>query len=557
MIDELKYLVVREMLIALSDHYFYNSSFEELTWTYRYDKRFPLFHYFKGFSKSVAKAATISFKSSLFGRQLIFDLKRMTALSFGRITDDNEDTIKGGYGENVLQPTIEKYANALNLTIKDYGRCFTEKNCAKYKRAYTELMAPLVLLSASVKNEVPTGYFLSYFVRLLTKANTFKKFTMKELLDNIDIGSQHTAFRDMLFDEFVALARGLTKNPDFPVNLFDIARQVDRPAFSALRNVLGGNSEETAEASNSIVNDHRFNCKSRLYLRKWAEAIPKMYGGNGKSDKIITPRIPCLNNSMNLTEGCCKIVQALKEEYLVILKVMKYAVQQTHFNEDITSFHTSFHQLDQLMPYQKHKNPASNRMSLNPRIVLCRFNGRPLVMTPEHCDLFKPTFTTEGIGYSFNQESFWTMYTETGPNKAFYNTFVKTSQDEASVRKGTTGITAGLDIMIRLNAYAKYNPLNRGDQLFKVVLSPPNEIPDMRTTGMELQPGFSYLLSIRAGVVEGGGHLRETKFQKRNCKFRFENEDLSLFKVTSTVKKNTSILVVNNFLGVYSGPLHF
>ena len=106
----------------------------------------------------------------------------------------------------------------------------------------------------------------------------------------------------------------------------------------------------------------------------------------------------------------------LKNKLPVILKVMKYSIQPVLFKEPLKDFLEVFDNLDFLgyNNFTKFDNFRRNLMevNLNPRIYMCQFAGQPKTKSPSNCDMFHPSLTNAGIGYSFNKANFWDIFSQ-------------------------------------------------------------------------------------------------------------------------------------------------
>ena len=95
---------------------------------------------------------------------------------------------------------------------------------------------------------------------------------------------------------------------------------------------------------------------------------------------------------------------------------MKYSIQPVLFKEPLQDFLEVFDNLDFLgyNNFTKFDNFRRNLMevNLNPRIYMCQFAGNPISMSPSYCDMFHPSLTNAGIGYSFNKANFWDIFIE-------------------------------------------------------------------------------------------------------------------------------------------------
>ena len=69
-------------------------------------------------------------------------------------------------------------------------------------------------------------------------------------------------------------------------------------------------------------------------------------------------------------------------------------------------------------------------------------------------------------------------------------------------------------------------------QTFKVAIGSSNDLPDLKTSATEIDPGFSYTFHITPSSVISSASIFPLSSETRNCRFRHETDGLNLFNVS-------------------------
>ncbi len=222
--------------------------------------------------------------------------------------------------------------------------------------------------------------------------------------------------------------------------------------------------------------------------------------------------------SLNLTEGnleCCKLKRSLEDNPELVFKVMKYTlspvsrvVYEAAERRDVAQF------LSELDYATDHLVTNSN-----PVVVACKFavHGEPHY----NCSHFVWGYTRFGIGYIFNAPPFDAMYRDTTVNMAFHKEFVEGTYNlhlprNISERGGSFKV---LEVVLDPSALTI-----RGEDFMspRVVVHNPWDLGDI-SKGVDLEPGYTYIISVKLSVVVSQTGVTELPIEKRNCKK--DNED--------------------------------
>ena len=165
---------------------------------------------------------------------------------------------------------------------------------------------------------------------------------------------------------------------------------------------------------------------------------------------------------------------------------------------------------------------------------MCKFEDSDESMTFENCNLFKRSFTTQGLGFTFNNEEESKLIKEDFRSKLSVNVNRK-----PYLMKSKHSLT----VVIENNAgeVEKYenSPFKRfvkkPSELF-VSLHNPKEPADLKfipSTSIRIPRGYSttFLITPKAREIDKSG--KELKESQRNCRLDEEVETLDIFNVYS------------------------
>ena len=171
-------------------------------------------------------------------------------------------------------------------------------------------------------------------------------------------------------------------------------------------------------------------------------------------------------------------------------------------------------------------------MRSNPYISVCQFNGKPKEMDQHNCNLFKRSYTTQGVGFTFNNEQIDKLMKEDYRNDVFSTrkipSLMKSTDKEHALtvlldsnaeevemyRKSLSGSTK-----LREASVSLHNPEEPSDTKF---------IP-LTSTKIPLGHSTTFLISARAREIdESGKALTESK---RGCRLEEDTKELDMFNV--------------------------
>ena len=175
---------------------------------------------------------------------------------------------------------------------------------------------------------------------------------------------------------------------------------------------------------------------------------------------------------------------------------------------------------------------------------MCKFEENVITMTFENCNLFRRSFTTQGLGYTFNNEVEGKLI-----KKKFRSSEFSQNIKRKPSHMKSTGSEHSLTVIIDSNAeeVEKYENITGntkdGDAILKpkeiwVSLHNPKEPADtyfIPATSIKIPLGFSttFFITPKAREIdESGRDLEETK---RKCRLSEDTGKLDIFSVYSKV----------------------
>ncbi len=225
----------------------------------------------------------------------------------------------------------------------------------------------------------------------------------------------------------------------------------------------------------------------------------------------------------NVTENsCCQLECLLQENIELVFKVLKYTIQPTarlvHETEEKKEIDYALSKLE----YEVRE--STTKANKEPVIVACKFGARGL---PEsNCPHFAKGYTPFGIAYVFNAPQFHEMYKRHPVGDAFYKEIV--AQDEL-IKETLPRNVVSKNGIGSLEVYVDVENINTPSGEVYMTLHNPWELSDF-ASGLELDPGYTYTVSVKLSKVVSQPEVLGLPMAKRNCKADSEGEDLKLFK---------------------------
>eukprot|EP00095_Tigriopus_kingsejongensis_P009175 maker-scaffold145_size311916-snap-gene-1.10 protein:Tk09175 transcript:maker-scaffold145_size311916-snap-gene-1.10-mRNA-1 annotation:"GE16304" len=448
----------------------------------------------------------------------------------------------------ILQITVDKFASFVNKNFRlmpQFGRIFEAEIIAiqqaanvtdeevdaceqkvvgcleSFKTANIAFLLPFKL------NRIPYdglgfGDFLSTFIRRVVSSRYGKDergFLMNK--------SPPSAERE-IHELFINLTNNLA-GKDIGLSPFELSLLVDQKHSE---------SESTYQAARA---QGLFDCTAEDYSQAWKswEDQSKIFAKDNTLTFVFSES-PCQNETEAKylgIQGCCRMRERFENELELILKIMQHGQQPPVFRSSIPELGMVQRDASLALPYTlvgDSSRPA--KVNLNPRVFECQYNKIPSYPTPNNCNWFSRSFTDEGIGYSFNTGPFWDHHQVTDYNSLFYRNMFpdeRISWDKIAIPE-TSGKDYGLSMTLQLNDYLataeKVLKQGRVFPVFKVAIHDPNTPADLRSGGIEIEPGYLSTFLITPSETATSEAVKELEPTRRECRFKSEIEGLKIFK---------------------------
>ncbi len=232
---------------------------------------------------------------------------------------------------------------------------------------------------------------------------------------------------------------------------------------------------------------------------------------------------------------CCELEKAVSEHVTPMFKLLKYSIApQSKVTSDQGEVDDALTLAESLGYSLKLDKRVVNT---SPIIAACKFGNGKLT---KDCDLFSKTFTTKGLGYSFNVDNFWQIYQNTSMTQAFYKEVHEQSHiNGQKLLSNDRGQDYGLQLYIRHVGAPYQTSLYPYNSMPTMTIHNPASIPDFGANSLELAPGLIYDITVTPHVTvtdrdvfnldkshwnclpasETGGLKRFKNYNQQNCVF--------------------------------------
>ena len=280
--------------------------------------------------------------------------------------------------------------------------------------------------------------------------------------------------------------------------------------------------------------------------------------GKGKIIEVSAQEPPCTCHQKVESfkiDRICNFIKNVSHNKLPFLKLMKFSKQSPvsleEDNEHYSVFTTEASFNDSRFTVLQNNNskvciyfsngfskwvPATQYLKSrsNPFVAMCSFMGNVGTMKFDNCNLFKRSYTTKGIGFTFNNEKEGQLIKEEYRSRAF---FPNTNRNPSMMQSAS--LDDSLLTIIENNAgevqrYENTIDSGRGDGSIKpkkisVSLHNPREPADIRSKSFTIPLGQSttvYITPRAREIDESGGELTESQ---RNCRLDEDTDTLDIF----------------------------
>ena len=224
-----------------------------------------------------------------------------------------------------------------------------------------------------------------------------------------------------------------------------------------------------------------------------------------------------------------------------LLKLLKYTKQVPtvwESREEYSAVFGSLERLEQLEGFYPRPSEDQDKYKrLNAFVGLCRFEGRPAVMTFRTCDLFRRSFTNKGLGYSFNTEKTERLLQAGAALQTQIKTLHLSPGAEPRLMTGASPHHA-LTVIVENNLeeiflYEKSLNKRMKPKPVAVVLHDPSQPGNILTKSLEIPLGHSSKVYITPTATVTDQTAMTLSERKRNCRLRSEAGGLKIFQLYS------------------------
>ena len=175
-------------------------------------------------------------------------------------------------------------------------------------------------------------------------------------------------------------------------------------------------------------------------------------------------------------------------------------------------------------------------MKSNPFVAMCKFEENNKIMSFENCNLFKRSFTTQGLGYTFNNEREEIMI-----KKRFRSTELSHNIKRRPSLMKSTSSEYSLTVIIETNAEevesAEKGIVHKPKEI-SVSIHNPKEPADTKfipSTSVKIPLGSTttFLITPKARKIDESG--KELTESERGCRLDEDTDALDIFNVYTRV----------------------
>ncbi len=287
-----------------------------------------------------------------------------------------------------------------------------------------------------------------------------------------------------------------------------------------------------------LISEEKYNEVEKMrYMLKHGEILDKNITCFDQDNKSTMAFPMCKNPTMHHKE-CCEMEEKIMANYRSLLKFYKFTEETSvaqiqdasHYNEvnyALTDFEVKgYKRKDSLMEFGELRN-------IDPIIIACSY-GTPTFEVSANCPHFTRSFTSTGLGYSFNQVPFQDMYQKTDWSEAFYKELVmkvnNTAEESRNIAKPALngpGFSMSMILKTPISGPGIYKYVFFGQRTLSV--GSPYSIPNLSGEGIVLSPGLHYTVMVTPTVTKINDNLIDFAPSDRGCIHKTDKHNLTIF----------------------------
>ena len=258
--------------------------------------------------------------------------------------------------------------------------------------------------------------------------------------------------------------------------------------------------------------------------------------------------LPCINSTSLQNydlSSCCNLTNNWNWRHEPLLRILKYSIPSPHMMQSLEKVQKDFHDLEEILPYPNDlyngtrldvskKYEFENRKTYNARIPICYKGHNDGDKFPTKCNMFVRSFTNQGIGFTFNAESFWNLHKKTDSNILFHDVmqpFLTYENDSKIFFPTSSAISQEITLVIERpdgnvdKSHVRYLE----SRSIKLSLHSPGSPSNMRDESTEVRPGYVTTIIIYPSYHTSTEAVHSLWNEKRNCRFPYENDGLKIY----------------------------
>ena len=258
-------------------------------------------------------------------------------------------------------------------------------------------------------------------------------------------------------------------------------------------------------------------------------------------------------------EECCNTLKLFDKDLETVLKVMRYSMQTPTYYEDFKEIEQIYGNLGFLgyenLTDHKEKGPLMETTK-NPRVLLCKYQG--IQNNPkwqlEDCNLFQRSFSSTGIGFTFNQADFWSYMKSNEYTKAFSKIMTPKGHNKPKPKAMTNiyqgkglhyflrnGENGDLVLILQANRLLprtikeeidlnKPNKKEESIPFFRLKIHDPLSVANMNGA-LKILAGTEVTISITPSQIVTSEDLESLAEPKRKCRSHLDANKSHLFEI--------------------------
>ena len=139
------------------------------------------------------------------------------------------------------------------------------------------------------------------------------------------------------------------------------------------------------------------------------------------------------------------------------------------------------------------------------------------------CVDFRPSFTNEGLCFTRNGGKFDNILRPTAYTSEFKNTMLPGRENDSIRYNKGSGIQYQYTFLVDTNRYNDFKSgvfwENKSDTSLQLGIHSPNDIADIKGTGIDIYPGYETTIRINFQELYSDPRIRYIEPTRRQCKF--------------------------------------